>query len=322
MEPGTSLLRKLTCALSQIRQRITRDRRPFVLACYTEGMRGFLRKMTVKHNEPIDYYLKLDDEEIHLNPYIGSRIKLTWGGIINCIHCGRLTKKSFSQGYCYPCFKKLAECDLCLMSPERCHHAEGTCRDNDFAASFCMNEHIVYLANSTGIKVGITRRENLPTRWIDQGAIQALPVFAVQSRQQSGFVEVAFKRHISDKTHWQRMLKEKPPEIDLAQIRDTLIQEIADDLSELNDRFGLQAIQPIADAEVQSFRYPVLEYPVKVKSMNFDKMAEVEGVLQGIKGQYLIFDVGVINIRKFTAYEIDFSAQQSQTSAASQLPLL
>jgi hypothetical protein len=271
-------------------------------------MRGFLRKMTGRQNDPIDYYLNLDDEEIHLNPHIGSRIRLSYSGLINCIHCGRRTKKSFSQGYCYPCFRKLAQCDLCLMSPERCHHAQGTCRDNDFAESFCMNDHIVYLANSTGIKVGITRPENLPTRWIDQGAVQALPVFAVQTRQQSGFVEVAFKSHISDKTQWQRMLKEEPAAIDLLESRDRLIEAISPELDELQKRFGIQAIQPIANAEVQDFRYPVLEYPTKVKSMNFDKMPEVEGVLKGIKGQYLILDVGVINIRKFTAYEVEFSA--------------
>lgn len=265
--------------------------------------------MTSRHNDPIDYYLRLNDEEIHLNPYIGSTIKLSYCGVINCIHCGRTTKKSFSQGYCYPCFRKLAQCDLCIMSPERCHHAEGTCRDNDFAASFCMNEHIVYLANSSGIKVGITRQENLPTRWIDQGAVQALPVFAVQTRQQSGFVEVAFKRHISDKTQWQRMLKEDPAAVDLPGARDRLIAEISDELGELTKRFGLQAIQPIANARVHDFRYPVLAHPTKVKSMNFDKMPVVEGVLQGIKGQYLIFDVGVINIRKFTAYEVEFSAE-------------
>jgi hypothetical protein len=274
-------------------------------------MRGFLQKMTARQNDPIDpidYYLNLGDEEVHLNPHIGSSIKLAYNGLIQCTHCGRTTKKSFSQGYCYPCFRKLAQCDLCMMSPERCHHAEGTCRDNEFAESFCMNDHIVYLANSSGIKVGITRPANLPTRWIDQGAVQALPVFAVQTRQQSGFVEVAFKSHISDKTQWQRMLKEEPAAVDLPETRDRLIKEISTELDELQKRFGLQAIQPIANAEVQDFRYPVLEYPTKVKSMNFDKMPVVEGVLKGIKGQYLILDVGVINIRKFTAYEVEFSA--------------
>ena len=170
-----------------------------------------------------------------------------------------------------------------------------------------MNEHIVYLANSTGIKVGITRRENIPTRWIDQGAVQALPVFSVQTRQQSGFVEVAFKAHISDKTHWQRMLKETPEHIDLPALRDQLLLDISEDIKALQERFGIQAVQAITDAEVQTFNYPVEQHPTKVKSMNFDKMPEVEGVLQGIKAQYLIFDIGVINLRKFTSYEVEFT---------------
>ncbi|MFP6807897.1 MAG: DUF2797 domain-containing protein [Pseudomonadales bacterium] len=270
-------------------------------------MQGSLRKMTSRHNDPVDYYLTLGDDEIHLNPYIGSRIRLRFSGKISCLHCGRLTKKSFSQGYCFPCFRKLAECDLCLMSPERCHFDAGTCRDESFAERFCMNEHIVYLANSTGIKVGITRRENIPTRWIDQGAVQALPVFSVQTRQQSGFVEVAFKAHISDKTHWQRMLKETPEHIDLPALRDQLLLDISEDIKALQERFGIQAVQAITDAEVQTFNYPVEQHPTKVKSMNFDKMPEVEGVLQGIKAQYLIFDIGVINLRKFTSYEVEFT---------------
>jgi len=275
-------------------------------------MHGSLKKMAVEHNakndDPVDYYLCLNDEKIHLNPYIGSSIRLSFLSKITCLHCGRITKKSFSQGYCFPCFRKLAQCDLCLMSPERCHFDAGTCRDAAFAENFCMNEHIVYLANSTGIKVGITRRENIPTRWIDQGAVQALPVFAVQTRQQSGFVEVAFKSHISDKTQWQRMLKGDPEHIDLPELRDGLIGEISEQIKELQGRFGLQSIQPINDIDVETFRYPVEQYPIKVKSMNFDKTPIVEGTLLGIKAQYLIFDTGVINIRKFTSYEIEFNS--------------
>ena len=285
-------------------------------------MRGFLRKMASRHNDPIDYYLRLDDEEIHLNGFIGSSIKLSYSGLITCLNCGRTTKKSYSQGYCYPCFKKLAQCDLCVMNPERCHFAEGTCRDNKFAESFCMNPHLVYLANSSGVKVGITRQENLPTRWIDQGAVQALPIIAVQTRQQSGFVEVAFKKHISDKTQWRRMLTADLVQVDLMEIRDQLMQDVSDELDKLKNRFGLQAIQPITNAEVQTFNYPVQQYPAKVVSMNFDKTPEIEGVLQGIKGQYLIFDIGVINVRKFTSYEIEFTPVEQRGAATTQLQLL
>ncbi|MBT7529595.1 MAG: DUF2797 domain-containing protein, partial [Gammaproteobacteria bacterium] len=156
---------------------------------------------------PVQYSLRLNDEAYPLNEYIGQKVTLKHLGTIECLECGRASKKSFSQGYCYPCFKKLAQCDLCIVSPERCHFDQGTCRDADFAANFCMQPHIVYLANSSGIKVGITRPENLPTRWIDQGAVQALPVMSVMTRQQSGFVEVAFKKLVSDKTHWQKMLR-------------------------------------------------------------------------------------------------------------------
>ena len=285
-------------------------------------MRGFLQKMASRHNDPIDYYLRLDDEEIHLNPYIGSTIRLSYSGLITCLNCERKTKKSYSQGYCYPCFKKLAQCDLCVMNPHRCHFAEGTCRDNSFAESFCMNPHLVYIANSSGIKVGITRQENLPTRWIDQGAVQALPIISVQTRQQSGFVEVAFKNHISDKTHWQRMLKGNNVHLDLIEIRDRLMQDVSDDLDKLRNRFGLQAIQPISNTEVQTFRYPVQQYLSKVVSMSFDKTPVIEGVLYGIKGQYLIFDIGVINLRKFTSYEIEFTADVRRSAATAQLPLL
>ena len=169
-----------------------------------------------------------------------------------------------------------------------------------------MQPHIVYLANSSGIKVGITKPGNIPTRWIDQGAVQAVPILNVATRHQSGLVEVAFKQHISDKTHWQRMLKADDPAIDMAQTRTDLLALLAPEIEDLQQRFGLQAIQVVEDAEVQAIRYPVAQYPTKVVSMNFDKTAEVEGVLHGIKGQYLIFDTGVINLRKFTSYEIAF----------------
>lgn len=268
-------------------------------------MRGFLQKMAVELAEPVNYTLRLDDDAIALNPYIGHRIQLVYHGRIRCQHCGAFSKKSYSQGYCYPCFKRLAQCDLCVVSPERCHFAAGTCREPDWGEAFCMQPHIVYLANSSGIKVGITKPENLPTRWIDQGAVQALPVMAVNTRQQSGFVEVAFKDHITDKTQWQRMLKADDPLVDMHAIRDDLVMQVQTELDALRQRFGLQAIQLLGDAAVQVIRYPVDRYPTKVVAMSFDKTPTIEGVLYGIKGQYLIFDTGVINLRRFTSYEVE-----------------
>tara|TARA_B110000305_G_scaffold13712_1_gene12878 strand:- start:2753 stop:3634 length:882 start_codon:yes stop_codon:yes gene_type:complete len=275
-------------------------------------MQGFLRKMSSQlptggctPQNPVQYSLRLSDDAYPLNEYIGQSVTLRHLGTIECLECGRASKKSFSQGYCYPCFKKLAQCDLCIVSPERCHFDQGTCRDADFAANFCMQPHIVYLANSSGIKVGITRPENLPTRWIDQGAVQALPVMNVMTRQQSGFVEVAFKHLVSDKTHWQKMLRGENEHLDLVALRDELLAELKPKLDPLIQRFGIQAIQPIMNAEVQTLTYPVEQYPTKVVSLNLDKTPEISGTLLGIKGQYLIFDIGVINLRRFTSYEVE-----------------
>ncbi len=286
-------------------------------------MRGFLRKMAVdvSGDNLVQYSLRLDDDQLLLNPLIGHQLSLSFSGSIQCIHCGRSTKKSYSQGYCYPCFKKLAQCDLCVVSPERCHYEAGTCRDDEFAQRFCMQEHIVYLANSSGVKVGITKPENLPTRWIDQGAVQALPIIRVMTRQQSGFVEEAFKEFVSDKTQWQQMLKSEDRHVDLHAEKERLLQQV--NLAPTIDRFGIQAIQLIPESEVATFRYPVDQYPTKVTSISFDKTQTVTGKLLGIKGQYLIFDIGVINLRRFTSYEIEFShSHASDGEQAEQLSLL
>lgn len=269
---------------------------------------GALTKMAAEPGEQVQYQLVLDDNKIDLNPYLGQPVRLEWLGEINCCHCGRKTKKSYSQGYCYPCFTKLPQCDLCIMSPEKCHFDQGTCRDPDWGERFCFQSHYVYLANSSGVKVGITRGTQVPTRWIDQGAIQALPILKVETRFQSGLVERIIGKHITDKTNWRAMLKGQVDPVDLTAERDRLLELCQPELSELEERFGLQAIQRLPDAEVLELNYPVLNFPTKVSSLNFDKTAVVEGVLQGIKGQYLILDCGVINLRKFSSYQVSFSA--------------
>lgn len=270
---------------------------------------GSLRKMHAELSDPVSYQLLLDEQRIDLNAYLGKRIALEFLGSINCCFCGRLTKKSFNQGYCYPCFKRLAQCDSCIMSPEKCHYSAGTCREPEWADSHCMQDHIVYLANSSGVKVGITRGTQVPTRWIDQGAVQAMPVIRVKTRQQSGLVEVILKQHISDRTQWQRMLKGQIEILDLAAIWQGLLPLISTELEQLQDIHGLQAIQVLERPDVVELRYPVSQYPDKVKAHNFDKQTRVEGTLMGIKGQYLMLDTGVINIRKFTAYQVEFFAE-------------
>jgi hypothetical protein len=191
------------------------------------------------------------------------------------------------------------------MKPETCHYAAGTCREPQWGETFCFQPHIVYLANSSGVKVGITRKTQLPTRWIDQGAVQALPLFEVDSRYISGLFEVSLANYVSDKTSWQQMLKNNVVSLDLPALRDELLAKRAEHLLEIQHQFGEAAIRYLAEAESLQINYPVLEYPAKIKSLSFDKDPCVEGILQGIKGQYLLLDTGVINMRKFAGYELE-----------------
>ena len=265
---------------------------------------GNVRKMTTELADPVQYVIPLGDQAIALNQYLGQQLRLDYQGVINCIHCARKTSKSFSQGYCYPCFRRLAQCDSCIMSPEKCHYAAGTCREPQWGETHCMIDHFVYLANTSGLKVGITRGTQVPTRWMDQGATQAQPIFRVDTRLHSGQVEVLFKKHIADKTNWQAMLKGDAELRDLEEARRGLMEACAQEIAALQRSNGLQAISVLEDADETRISYPVLEYPAKVKSFNLDKTPTVEGTLMGIKGQYLIFDTGVINVRKYAGYQL------------------
>lgn len=266
---------------------------------------GRLRKMPAEAGNPVSYTILVGDTRIPLNEMMGYPLQLDFEGVIRCINCDRKTNKSFSQGYCYPCFRKLAACDSCIMSPEKCHYHEGTCREPEWGETHCMIEHVVYLANSSGLKVGITRGSQVPTRWIDQGAVDAIPMVRVATRQLAGFVEVACKKYVADRTNWRAMLKGDVPELNLIEERRRMLEQIADDLAELRAAHGEQSIRAV-DEEGLALSYPVQVWPEKVKTHNLDKAPTAEGVLQGIKGQYLILDTGVINIRKYTGYEVRF----------------
>jgi hypothetical protein len=197
---------------------------------------------------------------------------------------------------------------MCILKPETCHYHLGTCREPEWGEQFCFQPHIVYLANSSGIKVGITRQTQVPTRWIDQGAVQALPIFKVASRYLAGLIEVELATHISDKTSWQKMLKSQPEPIDLIAQRDSLLTLCATELSSISQQFAADALELLVDESIVDIQFPIQHYPNKLKSFNFDQQPEAAGVLQGIKGQYLLLDTGVLNLRKFTGYELEFSA--------------
>ncbi|WP_205859280.1 DUF2797 domain-containing protein [Pleionea sediminis] len=268
---------------------------------------GTLNKLKSQLESPVQYFLPVGEEDIGLNPLIGQKIRMEHTGNIYCSNCAKKTKKSFSQGYCYPCMKKLARCDMCIMKPETCHYHEGTCREPEWGETHCFIPHYVYLSNTSGLKVGITRHSQIPTRWIDQGATQAMILFKVATRQQSGFVETLFKDLIADKTNWRAMLKGNADSVDLAERGESLKNELSASLNQLISEHGENEIE-FMKSDVVDINYPVEAFPTKIASHNFDKNPVVEGVLMGIKGQYLLLDTGVINIRKFTSYEITFDA--------------
>ena len=274
----------------------------------TMKITGNIKKLKTELVSPIAYSLPIGEELLPVNELIGRSLSLNFEGEINCINCGRKTKKSFQQGYCYPCFQTLAECDSCLIKPELCHYHEGTCREPKWGEEHCFQDHYVYLANTSGLKVGITRQTNIPTRWMDQGATQALPIYRTRDRLLSGQVEVILKQHVADKTAWQRMLKGEPEPIDIAAARDRFHKECDKEINEILKESGDDAVSFLANERLIEINYPVEQYPEKVKSFNFDKTAEVSGKLMGIKGQYLIFDTGVLNVRKFSGYKLSLEA--------------
>lgn len=254
------------------------------------------------------YRLRAGASELPLDTLVGARVRLTFDGAIHCVHCGRSTRKSFNQGYCFPCFSQLAQCDACVMAPEKCHYDQGTCREPEWGEQHCMQPHVVYLANTTGVKVGITRATQVPTRWLDQGAVAAIPFARTATRQQAGFVEDLLRAELADRTQWQRLLKGDPEPVDLSALRAQLIESFAAGLDALRARFGLQSV--VVAEDVADFRvgYPVSVWPTKVRSLNPEQTPAIEGDLLGIKGQYLILDCGVINIRKFSGWRARFEA--------------
>ncbi len=265
--------------------------------------RGPLRKMVTRDTAPVEYALPVGDRQIDLSARLGQTIRLEWHREIRCTHCDRITKKSFNQGYCYPCFTRLAQCDRCVVKPELCHYHEGTCREPEWGEEHCLIPHTVYLSNSSGLKVGITRGLDATTRWIDQGASQALAIRVVPDRRSAGALEVRLKEHVADRTDWRKMLKGVPEPLDLAIERERLMAELsaASSGSEIPG-------EPVDGAEPVEFHYPVAHYPEKVSAHNLEKNPVLEATLVGIKGQYLIFEGCVINVRKYGGYVVSVMA--------------
>lgn len=257
---------------------------------------GVLTKMQTEFGNPIQYYLVFENSFLNLNQIMNREISISFEGY-QCLNCGK-KKKIFRQGFCYDCFYSSPAVGDWIMRPElSTAHLGIADRDLAYEVKVQLQPHIVYLALSSEVKVGVTRNTQVPTRWIDQGAEKAITIVEVPNRYLAGITEVALKNHFVDKTNWRKMLTNDIATADLVQ-----------------ERLKLQKLLPL---EVQEFfyqdkndvyemHYPVLKYPIKIKSLSLDKTPHFKGVLKGIKGQYLIFEDGtVFNIRSSEGYVVN-----------------
>jgi len=259
---------------------------------------GVLTKMQTEIGNPIQYYLVFENSFLNVNQLLGKEFEISFQGY-QCLNCGK-KKKIFRQGFCYDCFMGSAAAGDWIMKPElSTAHLDIEDRDLEYEKKVQLQPHIVYLALSSEVKVGVTRKTQVPTRWIDQGAIQAIPIVEVPNRYLAGITEVALKNHYADKTNWQKMLKGEIPSVDIIKERQSLKELIPSEVQEFYD---------VNQNNVYDLHYPVLHYPKKVASLNLDKSPHYTGKLSGIKGQYLMFEDGtVFNIRTFEGYVVKIS---------------
>ena len=275
-------------------------------------MHGQILKMKTELNHPVQYYLPIGNKLLGMNQLIGKHIKLHFNGEIYCLDCGQRTKKSFNQGYCYTCFQNSPMSSECIIKPELCRAHLGEGRDMEWEREHHLKDHYVYLAVSSGVKVGITRDTQVPTRWIDQGASYAVPIARTPNRYLCGMIEVSLKQHLSDRTAWQRMLKNEIAHVDLTEKREEVFKLIPKEYHKYL----------LKKEDILNIQYPVNQYPTKVKSLSFDKTPTIQGRLMGIKGQYLLFENGqVLNMRKHQAYVLEFSADENQQDIGKELTL-
>ncbi|MEC3966803.1 DUF2797 domain-containing protein [Flagellimonas halotolerans] len=255
---------------------------------------GVLRKMRTEIGNPIQYFLVFENDFINMNQGLNKELQIDFIKF-QCLNCGE-DKPIYRQGFCKSCFFETPRAGDWIMKPElSTAHLDKEDRDLEFEKKMQLQPHIVYLANSSNIKVGVTRKSQVPTRWIDQGAHEAIEIVEVPNRYLAGITEVALKDHVSDKTSWQKMLKNDIEDVDLVAWRNKLKASIPD-----------EAIAYfLDDKEETHLEFPVLQYPEKVKSLNLDKTPSYKGVLKGIKGQYLIFeDNTVFNVRGSEGYYV------------------
>ena len=264
-------------------------------------MNNILRKMSTKLANKVEYFLEIHEKEHRINDYIGENISIEWSGQVVC-ECGKIMNKFYRPGYCYKCYWESPTASQSIFRPELCTaHLDIEERNLEWEKKFQIAPHYVYLANSSGIKVGITRKCQKLTRWMDQGASQAILLSEVPNRRFSGDIEVALKKFVNDITNWRKMLSGEPDPVDLIKIKSELSTHVPEELKEYI----------VPDNNVTEISYPVIEYPKKIKSLKLEKQNHIIGELKGIKGQYLLFDQDrVFNVRSHAGFIVNFSIKK------------
>ena len=261
-------------------------------------LRGFNKALEHEVNTPITYRWRLGDDLEVLNDWLSHRVEIRFLGERRCVACGRKVSKLYQNGYCFPCVTTLAETDLCIVKPHECHHHLGTCRDEEFALSQCMIPHYVYLAVSSQAKVGLTRKHRQWIRWVDQGAHQAMLFAELPTRKAAGEFEMEVAKNLPDKTDWRKMVQGVYGTVDLLSVAEEVYERLPD------------ALRPyvVHDFALCSLQYPVCEGETpKAQSLDLQKDS-VAGRLIGIRGQYLLFPHGCLNIKKHAGMLIEANA--------------
>ena len=258
---------------------------------------GVLTKMSTELKETVQYYLIFESDFLNVNQILDKKISINFLRF-QCLNCG-LEKKIFRQGFCYDCFSSIPQAGDWIMNPElSTAHLDKEDRDLEYEKKVQLKPHIVYLANSSNLKVGVTRKSQIPTRWIDQGAHEAIEIVEVPNRYLAGITEVALKGHVADKTNWRKMLTNDIEDLDLVSEREKIKDLIPEEAKEY-------FLENNKETEIH---FPVLEFPKKIKTLNLGKNPFYEGILKGIKGQYLIFHDGtVFNVRGHEGFVIDLN---------------
>ena len=256
---------------------------------------GVLRKMMTELGSPVQYYLQLENDFLNVNQLLNKTLEISFVKY-ECLNC-HLDKPIFRQGFCKSCFFEIPQAADWIMRPElSTAHLGKEDRDLEYEKKAQLQPHIVYLANSSNVKVGVTRKSQIPTRWIDQGAHEAIEIVEVPNRYLAGITEIALKEYVSDKTNWRKMLTNDITDVDLLKEKEKLAVYIPEEAKP----YYLEN-----HSKETNIEFPVLQYPTKVKSLNLSKTPNFSGVLKGIKGQYVIFeDNTVFNIRSSEGYYI------------------